>query len=299
MVSDLFSKRQQKARGELPDVYQYNEIPVTLRVQIVHIIATSTNADHSSNAAAIKAFKFIHDTLCREYGVFSLSKKRGYYSQVTDFFLSVNDTEKALDVIELCFRIIDKLVRNHLYEYQKPSQKPDDAIRELNQRFKEHGVGFQYEQGSIIRIDNELLHTEVVQPLLGAMNAEPFLPALQEFHSAHSHYRHQRYKECLNDCLKAFESTIKAICEKRGWEFADTATAKTLVQLLFDNSFFPPYLQTQLSAFRTLLESGTPTIRNKNSGHGQGTIVTEVSEALASYCIHLTATNLLFIVSKA
>jgi len=35
---DLFSKRQKRSRGEVPDVYQYKTIPEVLRVQIVHII---------------------------------------------------------------------------------------------------------------------------------------------------------------------------------------------------------------------------------------------------------------------
>jgi hypothetical protein len=300
MIIDLFSKRQKKARGEVPDVYQYSEIPTPLRIQIVHIIESATNVQKYDNRGAKGAFDFVVKTLCREYGVFKLADdSQGSYSQTANYFLNVKDTEKALDVIELCFRVIDKLVRDRPHEYASPSQNPDDAIDELNHRFREHGVGFQFEQGAIIRLDSELLHADVVRPLLAAMTAKPYIPALSEFHSAHEHYRHKRYKECLNDCLKAFESTMKAICAKRGWPVDSTATAKTLVQTLFDNSFFPAYLQTQMSALRTLLESGTPTIRNKNSGHGQGITITNVPEELASYCIHLTATNLLFIVSRA
>ena len=37
-VSDLFSKRQKRLRGEVPDVYQYDDIPSPLRVQIAYII---------------------------------------------------------------------------------------------------------------------------------------------------------------------------------------------------------------------------------------------------------------------
>ncbi len=36
-VFDIFSKRQKKLRGEMPDVYSYNTISQPLRVQIVHI----------------------------------------------------------------------------------------------------------------------------------------------------------------------------------------------------------------------------------------------------------------------
>ncbi|EDV2107726.1 hypothetical protein PV74_000874 [Salmonella enterica subsp. enterica serovar Hadar] len=37
------------------------------------------------------------------------------------------------------------------------------------------------------------------------------------------------------------------------------------------------------------------TIRNKEGGHGQGAEITKVPEYLASYTLHLTATNLLFL----
>lgn len=300
MITDLFSKRQKRLRGELPDVYQYEDIPQPLRVQIVHIIEAATNVHNYGNRGAESAFEFIFKALCREYGVFELTNRReGHYEQVANFFLNEKNTEKSIDVIELCFRVIDRLVRENAYNYDNPIQDPDSAIEELNQRFKEHGVGYQYEQGSIVRVDSELLHAEVVRPLLAAMTAKPFKPALSEFHSAHEHYRHKRYKECLNECLKSFESTMKVICAKRGWAVDPKATAKTLIKELFDNGFFPAYMQTQISALRTLLESGTPTIRNKNSGHGQGTTVTIVPEELASYCLHMTATNLLFLVHQA
>lgn len=55
------------------------------------------------------------------------------------------------------------------------------------------------------------------------------------------------------------------------------------------------YLQNQFSSVRILLESGIPTVRNKEGGHGQGSEASVVPEHLASYTLHLTATNLLFL----
>jgi hypothetical protein len=42
-VFDLFSKRQKRLKGEFPDVYQYEDIPERLRVQIVHIMHDAPN----------------------------------------------------------------------------------------------------------------------------------------------------------------------------------------------------------------------------------------------------------------
>ena len=36
-IIELYSKRQKRLRGDVPDVYTYDEIPQNLRVQIIHI----------------------------------------------------------------------------------------------------------------------------------------------------------------------------------------------------------------------------------------------------------------------
>ena len=47
-IIDLFSKRQKKLRGEVPDIFSYDDIPQTLRVQIVHIIKDVIGEDKYS-----------------------------------------------------------------------------------------------------------------------------------------------------------------------------------------------------------------------------------------------------------
>jgi hypothetical protein len=37
-IIDLFSKRQKVLRNEVPDIYEYAQIPQALRVQIAHIM---------------------------------------------------------------------------------------------------------------------------------------------------------------------------------------------------------------------------------------------------------------------
>lgn len=37
-ISNIYSKRQKKLRGEISDVYSYDKIPKELRIQIMHII---------------------------------------------------------------------------------------------------------------------------------------------------------------------------------------------------------------------------------------------------------------------
>jgi hypothetical protein len=131
---------------------------------------------------------------------------------------------------------------------------------------------------------------------LALLSEKRFKGPNEEYLTAHEHYRHGRHKECLVDCLKAFKSTIKTICDARGWTYDAWATAKDLIAVCFDRGLFPTYLQSQLGSLRSLLESGVPTVRNRTSGHGQGVEVVDVPEELAGYGMHLTASNILLIV---
>ncbi len=53
-------------------------------------------------------------------------------------------------------------------------------------------------------------------------------------------------------CLKAFESTMKAICDKHKWQYQANAKAKTLIQISFDKDLVPSFSQTQLTSLRSM-----------------------------------------------
>jgi hypothetical protein len=305
VIFDLFSKRQKKLRGDIPDVYTYDQLPDALRVQIVHIWSDvlGNEKDYYNYSEVIPAYQFIVETLCREYGLFKLpsAEKYGdrmYLVELGNYLLQEKDVEKQLDVVELSFKVINKIARNpgHL-RHRDASELVDYAIDELNNRFKEHGVGYQFIENEIIRVDSQLLHTEVVKPVLRLLNEKSYQGAQQEFLSAYGHYRHGKNKEALNDCLKSFESTMKAICDKRKWTYQPKDTAKALIKVCFDNNLVPSFWQQQLTSLRSLLESSIPTGRNNLSGHGQGTIPTVVPDYLVAYMLHMTASTLVFLTS--
>ena len=299
-VIELFSKRLKK-NEKLPDVYIYSDIPNHLRVQIIHIIRDTIGEDKSGyEKYSFKSYEYIHKNLCKEYGVFSLKNNADSDSEaIFDFFLKCDDYTKCLDIIELTFKIIENFtLKNYSFikENTTSSQEPEDAINELNLRFKESAIGYQYESGEIIKVDSQFVHSEAVKPVLYLLASEKrFKGTNDEFLTAHEHYRNNRYKECINDCLKSFESLMKVIHEKHSWNYKSTDTAKKLINSCLNNNLIPSYLETQFSSIRSLLESGIPTIRNKEGGHGQGSELSEVPEHLASYILHLTATNLLFL----
>lgn len=298
MIADLFSKRQKKLRGETPDVFQYKEIPRSLRVQIVHIwrdVFGRFDWEHwGYRNSAAKLFDEIHSMLCREYGLFELpSPGDNSFERIANYFLACTDLEQTLDIIELTFRAADTVVRNDgSFEAR---QAPDAAIEELNSRFREHGVGYEFGSGELIRVDSQLIHSEAVKPALTLLREKSFKGANDEFLAAFEHYRHGRFAECINECLKAFESTLKIICAQRRWNLPDNATAKKLVDVCLDHKLVPEFLQTQFSALRTVLESGIPTGRNKLTSHGRGTADVSLPPYFAAYILHLTASTVLFL----
>ena len=310
-IYDLFSKRQKTLRGEVPDFYVYNDLPEPLRVQIVRIwretlgnlsIQKTFSRRQTSTANIEDAYGYIVDILRREYGVFRLLGSEQQYrdkefdEELIDFFLNEKDAERALDAVEWSFRVIDDVTRKFEYRFKHDaSKKADAAIEELNGRFKEHGVGYQFTSGHIIRIDSEFIHAECVEPALQLLNQEPYLGAQDEFLRAHKYYRTGDSKGALSECLKAFESVMKAICDKRRWPSSPTATAKPLIQICLDKGLIDPFWQSHYFALQSLLESSVPTGRNKMSGHGQGTNPVSVPNHIVAYMLHMTASAIVFL----
>ncbi len=305
-ILDLFSKRQKRLRGEVSDVYVYDTIPQALRVQIVHIWDDSLghydDYMNKSKGGVKAAYGLIAKTLRREYGVFVLPTTGdrpidNFYPECKNFLLDEQDPEKVLDIIELSFQIIDKHTRGYNYRMRSLASKiADEAIDELNGRFKEHGIGFQFMEGEIIRVDSQHIHADVVKPALSLLQAKEYSGAQDEYLKAYEHYRHKNFKEALNECLKAFESVMKSICDKRKWNYPANATSKKLIAICLDNGLIPDFWQHQFSSLRSILESSVPTARNKLGGHGQGSSSIDVPEYLVAYVLHMTASAIVFLV---
>lgn len=303
-IIDLFSKRQAKLRGEVPDVFVYDKLPQELRVQIIHILRDSLGNENDINRHGIMvagAYEFIVDALCREYGLFKLPSakdygERVYISELFNFIVNEKNVERVLDAVELACRVID--VHSRKWEYRH-SQSADEeataALDELNVRFQHHGFGYRFEAGDIIRIDSELVHAEIVKPALALLHAARYKGAEAEFHQAFEHYRHGRMKEALTDCLKALESTMKSISAVRKWKHDPGATAKPLLDLMFEKQLIPTFWSQHFSALRAMLESGVPTARNRLGGHGQGSAVVDVPPHYVAFALHQTAAAIVFL----
>jgi hypothetical protein len=302
-IRETFSKRQRRlAKAGQQDVYQYDDLPTPFRVQVALILGATIGPSMTGRhplgyeTPSAPIWKSLHKHLLKEFGVFRLTGNSNSAQEDFVNYLMEAETEQALDAIEFAFQDIDDVVRRHYRGLVGTEQEPDDAIEELNQRFKEHGIGYQFIEGVLVRVDSQFIHAEVVKPALSLLNAQGFDGPADEFIKAFTHHRHGRDKEAVVDALKAFESTMKAICAARKWKVDPTATAKELIKTVLANGLIPPELESHFAALRTAMESGLPTVRNRTSGHGQGAVPVAIPPHIAAYALHLAAANIILLV---
>lgn len=288
MIYETFTKRMEKEKNESIDIYIYYDIPEKLRIQILHIWDEVIGNNY-------KIWNMINTILSKELGKISLDDINDNVYRKCKSFLLQSYWSYTLDIIELSFVIMEGLKGTYGYN----NKEIDEAIEELNFRFKENKVGYEFNDGKIIRIDNQFIHNETILPTLKLLYDEKFQGANDEFLKAHEHLRNGKYKEAIAEALKSFESTMKIICEKKQYTYnKDKDTSSRLLEILFDNKLIPEYLKNHFTGIRTTLEAGLPTLRNRTSGHGQGENIIEIPEYLASYAINLTATNIVFLINS-
>lgn len=279
------------------DVFIYEPISQKFKNQFIKIVR---------NFFELKAFrdvyeKFwgnIYDEILDFHGL-KLLPKRGFHDDTSDriesYFDELQNLDLELDVIEFCCRQIIWASEWHLKSnfYSDIPNEAKAGIAKINSRFRQNGLGYEFINDIIIKIDSNLLHTEVIKPVLHFIHDENFKAVDEEYRLAYEHYRHGNLPDCLTNCGKAFESTLKIICTKKNWQFDPVKdTAKKLITICFENGLVPKYLQQHYSSFISAIESGVPTIRNKDGGHGAGAEERKIPDYFASYMLHLTGTSI-------
>lgn len=171
-----------------------------------------------------------------------------------------------------------------------------EAVEELNERFQRAGVGYKFTNGEIMRVDSELVHSEVVQPTLSLLSEDGFEGPNSEILQAYSHYRNGNYQDAILFANKAFESTLKIICDQRCWNYHNKSRSSDLLKILFRNELLPNYLDNSFNQLASTLKSGLPKVRNEESAHGQGSAPRTTPIYVTAYALHLAATNILFLV---
>lgn len=291
-IIPLFSERNQPT---VHDVFVYDQFSDRLRGQLRHILHEIDALTGGQQHNCSRYITEVHRLFTKELGVFGLTARFNDELDDLDTFLRQEmNVERIIDIFQICFNFE---ARSFHYNYGfKPLERIEQLIEETNQRFMQAGVGYQFEGEQFIRIDSTHVHQEVILPALSILSDKGYQGANEEYRKAHEFYRKQDYKTCLVECLKAFESMMKSICDQKNWTYdKHKDTASKLIAKLESNGLFPAYLSESLNHLTGCLSSAVPTVRNKQGGHGQGSQPVIVKEEFAAFCLQSTAANVILL----
>ena len=297
MAYKFFSQRQNDGQGT-PEVLEYDNLPMEFRNQFLYILV-----DVCSECGG-DLWRDIHRLYCREKGLLRLGSHyvdswKAAELNIMDYVSSAS-TSDLLDFIDFTYNIFCDLVKQQkvLQCYLENDAPIEDAIEELNDRFKQHNLGYEAINGELIRVDNRVIHEQYVKPALSLLCNEEFEGAEEEYRNAYEARRVGNNKDAILNATKCFESVMKTICEKKGYSFnPQRDTANNLLNILKKENFFPAYMNNHLDNVINTLISGAPTVRNKEAGHGQGSEITEVPDCLVDYVLGLVAVNCVLLVN--
>jgi HEPN domain-containing protein len=297
-ITDLFSSRNAKDPG---DVWEYDRIPEKLRVQVYNLVTGALGTiNEYSDYNALGIYKFISESVAHEHGRHSLtSRSKSNPADVLDCITGEREIPVWLDCVELSFRCIERIrgkLDDHGRSMANISIPAQDAVDEFNERFRRAGFGYRYEDGKLLRIDNELTHQQITRPALQLLADPRFKGADDEFRAAHDHYKAGEYKDCAVDALNALESTMKTICDLKKWSYPQGARSSDLLKILRREGLFPEFAEQSFDQLVATLKSGLPSLRNETGGHGQGAKPVVVPEYVATYALNLAASKIRFLV---
>lgn len=291
----LYSQRIKDAQGE-PEVFVYDYFEPTFRNQFFAIIKRIITK-------AKRSYWSVDEELCKifaqEKGLKSISY--GNYCNSLDalgYYIDDCSEEDFLDLIDFVFGffISNPEIQK---EYQNYISLKDTkyAIYELNLRFKQHDLGYEFINHQIIKKTDTMTHENIVKPVLKLFAGDrDFEPAEEEYLQAFEHFKSSNKKDAILNAIKAFESTMKIICKKLGYPFDEGKDAAgRLLDILRKNNFYPEYLADHMEGICMTLKSGALTLRNKEAAHGQGAEVRDVSDEYVEYALNLVATDILFL----
>ena len=307
-IFDLFSKRQADAvKSGVADVYQYDEIPPALRVQVRQIAVEGMGAVGMSGDRMMTGDKDniwwaeIEKIFLREKGLRSIGREGFAGSRILSFMDSC-PTSDWLDFLELlatAIRVVGGEDKAYFREQWDVTAAADEALDELNYRLRQSGVGYQLEGNRLVRVDSQFVHTEVVKPALSLLSEPGFAGPQQEFLAAHMHYRAGEHRQAVAMAANALESTFKAIFDRKRWTYPKGARISDLVKVARANDLWPDYLDPSFDQLVATLQSGLPKIRDNDASHGQGAKARDVPAYIAAYALHLAASKIVFIAEAA
>lgn len=286
-----FSRRKRQAAGT-PDVFTYNICTAKLREQTIQIIRDA-NKQLGRGYSQADIYDDLVMFLRKELGLPRLNAASNKVAEFDHWYSGHPNVDELMDAIEYSAFVI------RYYGNRKPENSIfQDFSEELNARFLEDSFGYQLEGIQIVQIDSTFAHSEITVPALILLSDARFKAAEDEFRQAHDEFKNGQYEDSIHDCCNALESVLKTILTIKGWVFKPTDTMSKLIDVALQNNLIPSYMQAEFTGLRQILESGTPTVRNKAGGHGAGAQPRSIPRHIAAFQLHQTAAAIILLVES-
>jgi hypothetical protein len=109
VLPSTFSRRKRQAKASVPDVYNYDEIPNRVRVQVVQLIESGLGFD-----TANPTYRNIVIVMRRELGVHELIaipllRDRNFQNEFLNWRQIEENIDYWLDGVEISLRMIDSI----------------------------------------------------------------------------------------------------------------------------------------------------------------------------------------------
>jgi hypothetical protein len=217
-------------------------------------------------------------------------------------FLSACTGEHFLDFIEDIFKVecyryvglpdttvVDEL--NYLLQQDNLPYYLTHFVKETAQEGCARGTVYIRAYPRAIMKESEVLHRNAIVPALALLQQPHFRNANNEFFAALEDYRKGDISDCLTKCGSAFESILKVICDRKGWKYRQTDTAKPLLDIVLPHTKLEGYFEPLLLIVATL--------RNRlSSSHGAGAVLKRPEPHLGQYALNVTASAILLLAQE-
>jgi hypothetical protein len=279
----LPGERMVLPRSLLPEL-----LPSQTRGQVLHVLKRALGI----GPYADEFWRVVVDRYDYEMGTSNLDVGSAPAEISVDYFIRQPHDVEALDLVALALLVAQWSEGNVSIGYRGDAgvvMGAEDAVKEVNRFLEEGRVPYQYERARWVHVPSGYVHQEMVRPALDALARDGFAGALEEFKRALDHARDGRTKEAATEATKALESTMKCICDARGWTYPENVTAQPLFSLLVDRGLIADWME---SGFM-----GVVAIRNRRGAHGQGADSQPLAPYVADLAVNLAASYILVLVA--
>jgi len=283
MLIELYSDTQRKLQTK--DIFIYDRLPRTFKNNIFHFIR-----EHLSLENLVLLYK-------------KMVMERGMNRAIRETYLKMPDTFLD-DFIKGFENFINKVDEEDEVSFHLDliaiflNMVSDESITdEVNNILYKYSLGYQVDtiKNQIIRVDSKVIYKETTIKVLHLLNDTKFDNADDEYRKAYEKLKDADYENVLVEANKAFETTMKIICDLKGYGLPQKHTASALIAHLKKNDFIENFQTDKFNGLAKTLES-VSIVRNNQGGHGQGIIKRNLSTIYAEYALQVTASNIILLI---